>query len=254
MKKIITLSLILTTCLCCIHAQDDSKLGGIKFGKKDAILLNIYTDIWQTTDSSMTISPYSPGFDVYGMYSIAFGKSKFSFGFGLGVSTHNLRSDATPQNEIKWNADSSQNILTGNTIFSRIPDYVNNNEIKYDNNKLTLTYFDIPLELRYKKENKKGNVIKFAIGGKAGYLLSSHTKYRGTKYEGSISDPDLGTADIKYKTYKIKNLESLRYGLTVRFGYGLVNIFGYYSLSKLFKKDKGPEMYPISAGICITPF
>jgi hypothetical protein len=247
MKKIITLAIIITSCICTIHAQDDSKLGGIKFGKKDALLLNIYTDIWQKTDSLITISPYSPGFDIYAMYSIPFGKSKFSLGLGFGVGTHNLRSDAVPTNEINWTSDS----LTGRTIFALIPSYKNNKEIKYDNNKFTLSYFDIPLELRYKKENKKGKMFKFSVGGKVGCLLSSHTKYRGTKYEGD--DPDVGTADVKYKIYKIQNLELLRYGISARIGFGMYNIFGYYSLSKLFQKDKGPELYPISVGICITP-
>ncbi len=254
MKKTLTLAILITFCISFVQAQDDSKLGGIKLGKKDALQLNFYTDLWQKNDSMLTISPYSPGFDVYGMYHVPFGKGNVSFGFGLGVSSHNLRSDAIPVNEVKWNADSAQNVLTGNTAFSLIPDYVNNKEIKYDNNKLTLTYIDIPLELRFKKETKKGKTIKFAVGGKAGYLLSSHTKYRGTKFEGSVSDPDLGTADVKYKTYKIKNLEVLRYGVTARIGLGMYNIFGYYSLSKLFKKDKGLDMYPISVGICLTPF
>ena len=188
------------------------------------------------------------------MYGIPFGKSKFSFGYGLGFGTDNLRSDAVPINQVQWDAATSQNVLTGNTVFSRIPDYINNNEIKFDNNKLVLSYFDIPLELQFKAENKKGKMFKFSIGGKAGYLLSIHTKYKGTKYIGDVNDPDLGTVDVKYKSYKIKNLESLRYGVSAKFGVGIFNIFGYYSLSKLFKNDKGPEMYPISVGICLTPF
>lgn len=233
-----------------VKAQDEGDKGGFSFGKEDKLMLNFYTDLWQNVDSAMTVSAYSPGFDVYGMYNIPFGKSKFGLRLGLGFGTHNIRSDAMPADEMKYDSVLG-NIET--TIFERIPDYVINKEIKYDINKLTLTYFDIPLELRYKTENQKGKAIKFAIGFKAGYLLSSHTKYKGTKYKGNINDPDMGK-DIKVKTYKIKNLEPLRYGATVRFGYGIYNIFGYYSLSKIFKADKGPEMFPISVGICITPF
>jgi len=228
-------------------AKDEGNKGGFSLGKQDKLMLNFYTDLWQDVDSSMTVSAYSPGFDVYGMYNIPFGKSKFGLGFGFGFGTHNIRSNAMPANEVKFDTTSGHNVETGKTIFERIPDYVNNKEINYDINKLTLTYFDIPLELRYKTETKKDKTIKFAIGFKAGYLLSSHTKYKGNDQAG-------GDADVKYKTYKIKNLEPLRYGATIRFGYGLYNIFAYYSLSKIFKADKGPEMYPISAGICITPF
>ena len=254
MKKILTLAAIFITCFCSVHAQDITKPGGFTLGKKDAIMVDFYTDIWQKKDSAMTISNYSPGFDIYLMHSTPFGKSNFSFGYGLGINVHNMRSNAAPQKEMKWDSASSQNVFTGKTIFSRIPDYVNNNEIKYDNNKLTLTYLEIPLELRYKKESKKGKMFKFSVGGKAGYLLSSYTKYKGTKYEGSINDPDVGTAKIKIKNFDIPNLQSFSYGLTMRVGYGLFNIFGYYSFSDLFVNDKGPEMYPISVGICITPF
>jgi len=216
-------------------------------GKGDRLMLNFYTDLWQDVDSSATVSPYCPGFDIYMMYALPFGKSKFSFDLGLGIGTHNLRSDAIPENELKFDVPSSEYVETGRTIFSRIPGSVNSNEIEYDINKLTLTYFDIPLELRYKAENKKGKAIKFAVGFKTGYLLNSHTKYKG-------DDPTGSGADIKNKTFRIRNIESLRYGVTLRFGYGMYNVFGFYSLTKLFETNKGPEMYPVSVGICITPF
>jgi hypothetical protein len=230
-----------------VKAQDEGAKGGLALGKQDELMFNFYTDLWQNVDPSIKVSAYSPGFDVYCMHNIPFGKkSKFGFRLGIGLGTQNLHSNATPTDEIRHDSVLG-NIKTGNTIFERIPDYVNNKEIKYDINKLTLTYFDIPLELRYKTENKNGKAIKFAIGFKTGYLLISHTKYKGDDLSG-------GDFDVKYKTYKIKNLEPLRYGATIRFGYGVWNIFGYYSLSKIFKADKGPEMYPISIGICITPF
>jgi len=246
MKKLITIILFSAIGIYSVKAQDENKIKSRYSGKEEKLMLNFYTDLWQNVDSSMTVSAYSPGFDVYGMYNIPFGKSKFAFGFGLGFGTHNIRSNAMPANEFRHDSVLG-NVETGNTIFERIPDYVNNKEIKYDINKLTLTYFDIPLELRYKTKNKKDDAIKFAIGFKVGYLLSSHTKYKGNDLSG-------GDFDVKYKTYKIKNIEPLRYGATARFGYGIWNVFGYYSLSKIFKVDKGPEMYPISAGICITPF
>jgi hypothetical protein len=220
----------------------------ISTGKSDNLILDYFTDIWQKAPSGMTVSGYSPGIDIYGMYNIPFGKSKLSLGFGFGFSSHNLRSDAVP---IK--ADSNGHYsLTGNTIFQKIPP-INNKEIKYDVNKLSLTYFEIPLELRFRKENKNKKAFKFSIGGKIGYLINSHTKYKGIQYLGDVNDPNLGVTNVKYKVYKIDNLDPLQYSATVRIGYGMFNIFGSYSLSTIFKKDKGPQMFPISVGISVTP-
>jgi len=250
MKKIIALMFICSFFLSNIYAQEEgteSKSGGNASGKSDRIMLNLYTDMWQDVDSAMTVSAYSPGVDIYGMYNVPFGKSKFSLGFGLGFGTHNIRSDAMPADEYKFDTVTATTIYTGKTIFEKIPDYVNNKEIKYDVNKFSLTYFDIPLELRFFSQNKKGKTIKFAVGGKMGYLVNNHTKYKGDDLAG-------GESDVKFKTYKIKNLELLRYGATIRLGYDMYNIFAYYSLSKLFKADKGPEMFPVSLGICVTPF
>ncbi len=233
-----------------IYAQRDStktNTGEKSTKKSDRIMLNLYTDMWQEVGSEMTVSAYSPGVDIYGMYDIPFGKSKFSFAFGLGFGTHNMRSNAMPADEVKFDTVSATTIYTGKTIFEKIPDYVNNKEIKYDINKFSLTYFDIPLELRFNTQNKKGKSIKFAIGGKLGYLINDHIKYKGNDITG-------GEGDVKFKTFKIKNLELLIYGATIRLGYDMYNIFAYYSLSKIFKADKGPEIFPISVGICITPF
>jgi len=235
MKKIITFLFFSSLFICTIHAQDQDKTKSIKMGKSDRIVINLYTDIWKCADSGMTVSPYSPGFDIYGMYDTPLGKSKFSFALGLGFGTENLRSDAMPKSD------------TSKTFFEKIPSSVNGNKISYDINKITLTYIDIPLELRFRKENKKGKAFKFSIGGKLGYLVNNHTKYKGT----DLTD---GDGNVKYKIYNIPNIESLRYGATVRFGYSFFNIYGYYSFTKIFKENKGPQMYPISVGISITPF
>lgn len=242
MKRFLTIAILLSICTLTLNAQDEPKPGGISFGKSDRLLLNFHNDLWQSNDTAMIISSYSPGFDFYVMKNLALGKSKFALAIGLGIGTHNLRSDAMPINEMKFDSTSGYNVATGNTIFERIPD-----SIKYDVNKMSLAYLDIPLELRFKTENKKGKAFKISAGFKLGYIISNHTKYRGDDLNG-------GSDDVKFKTFKIKNLEPLRYGAIVRFGYSYFNLYAYYSLSNVFKTDKGPEMYPISVGLCITPF
>jgi hypothetical protein len=220
----------------------------------DRIVLDYFDDIWQSAPSGIKVNSYSPGVDIYGMGNIAFGKSHFSLGIGFGFSVHNMRSDATPVNETKFDSTSGKFITTGNTVFEEIPGMVNNRTITYNNNKFSLTYFEIPIEIRFRHMNQKKKAFKFSVGGNIGYLVSDHTKYKGIQYAGDISDPNLGTATVKYKTYKISNLNPMEYSATVRLGYGMFNIFGTYSFSKTFKNNKGPQMFPLSVGISITPF
>lgn len=243
MKKAIGFILLSVLTFSCVHAQDKK---GLSMGKGEKIILNLYTDIWQGADSSLTVNSFNPGFAFYFMYHIPFGKSKFSFNIGFGLGSHNLNSDAYPTKEMKFDTVSGTDVYTGNTVFERIPESVNNKKIEYDVNKLSLTYFDVPVELKYSAENKKGKAIKFAVGFKAGYMVNNHTKYRGDDFIAGSDDP------VKFKNFRIPNLEPLRYGATVRFSYGMYGIFGYYSLSKIFKADKCIEIYPISAGITIS--
>jgi hypothetical protein len=244
MKKTFILLVLSFFTFGSIYAQDSPK--GLSMGKGEKIIVNLYSDMWQGADSSLTVNSFNPGFALYFMYHVPFGKSKFSFNIGFGIGSHNLHSDAYPTKEMKFDTTSATNVYTGNTIFERIPESKNNKKVEYDVNKLSLTYFDVPVEFKFSSENEKGKTIKFAIGFKAGYLINNHTKYRGDDFITGSAD------NIKYKNFKIPNLEPLRYGATVRFSYGMYGVFAYYSLSKIFKTDKGPEMYPISAGITLS--
>jgi len=236
------------------QVNSDSTLKPIKkkSNSADRLILNLYDDLWQKNPSGISVKGYSPGFDVYGMGNIPFGKSDFSLGIGVGFSTHNFRSDATPTDT----ANGPQ------TYFSKIPTTVfnvttgNNYNVTVNNNKLSLTYAEIPIEFRFRHITQKKKAIKVAIGGNIGYLIGDHTKYKGTYYE--TGNPyylsNVGTTTVKFKTYNISNLNPLEYAATVRIGYGIINLFATYSFSTTFKDNKGPQMFPVSVGISVTPF
>jgi hypothetical protein len=57
---------------------------------------------------------------------------------------------------------------------------------------------------------------------------------------------------VKFR--EIENLESFSYGPTMHIGYKWFHVTGYYSISKLFIKNKGPQMYPISIGFVLMPY
>jgi hypothetical protein len=116
--------------------------------------------------------------------------------------------------------------------------------VSYRKAKFSSVYFDIPLEIRFKSKSE----VRFAVGFKFGFLVKAYTKYKGNDFL------DSNAKLVVYKTSRIPNAEKNRYGFTARLGYKWLNLWGYYQLSTVFVKSKGPDMYPISVGISILPF
>jgi hypothetical protein len=110
-----------------------------------------------------------------------------------------------------------------------------------------MTYIDIPLEFRVRgTPNKKtGWQWKLAAGFKFGFLVGSKWKYKGESLDNSGED-------VKFKDVKVANMNKLRYGVYLRGGYGMFNLFCYYSLSNTFVANKGPKMNPIVFGLSIN--
>ena len=98
--------------------------------------------------------------------------------------------------------------------------------------KLSTTYFEVPLELRFHvdKDNFKKSV-KIAIGGRVGVLMSSHTK---VKYEVDGNGNKLKLKD----NYE---LNRFRYGAQASLGVAGISLYFYWGLNDLFEKGRGPE-------------
>jgi hypothetical protein len=45
------------------------------------------------------------------------------------------------------------------------------------------------------------------------------------------------------------NLYPLRWGTTARVGYGFMHLYATYYPTSLFKKDLGPQVYPLNVGL-----
>ena len=84
------------------------------------------------------------------------------------------------------------------------------------------------------------------LGFKVGYLIDSKQKYIGNRPEDY--------KNVKTKTKDINRLQEWTYGPTLRVGFKYVSLYGYYQLSNIFDRGFGPEMYPISVGLTISPF
>jgi len=231
-------TIILTSCLLIsslITFSQENPLKDLEIPKADGqdhFMFILAHENWLDAPDSIDVKPLSRGINFYFMFDWLIGKSNFSIGLGTGFGISNVLQDARFMED-----------TLGSTVLSPFPD----SNFHFDKNKLTTAFLDFPFELRYRtKPNPKGNSFKLALGFKFGLLLGSHIKYRG-------EDDFLGTQkDVKIKIHDIDNLAKSRYGPTFRIGHGNWSLYGYYSLSTLFEKDKGPEITPVTIGISLN--
>jgi hypothetical protein len=184
---------------------------------KDRIVVDFSYDSFMHLPDGISQKPYSLGGNAYFMWDYPVGYGPFSLAFGAGFSTHDVHTN-------------------GKIIYSIDGKYTSFEPIynKYNTNKLSSNYFEIPLELRMRTRGDHDFLVY--LGFKGGYAYNVHTKYED--------------ADGKIKTYKIKNVNPWRYGPTFRIGYDQFNLQVFYSLSELFVKGHGePGMTPVSVGI-----
>ncbi|NQU52285.1 MAG: outer membrane beta-barrel protein [Bacteroidetes bacterium] len=114
------------------------------------------------------------------------------------------------------------------------PDNLNSDGLQ--KSKLHVTYLTAPLLLEIKTPLRMGSSKLYIAGGVIGGLhIGSHTK-------------------VKYKKDKDKtkgnyHLNSFKYDVTGRIGFGDFCVFANYSMTSLFKNGKGPELFPLMVGI-----
>ena len=231
MKRIIVLAILIALCLFTI--QGHSQVVNESTKKRISIGFGIFNDIMMKMPSGVKARIVNQGVNIFGTYNVPFGKSNFSFAIGLGLSAHNIYGNFF----VSSTSDS--------TALIRIPD-----SVKYKRSKINLVYLEIPLEFRFKSNTK----VNVGLGFKGGFLIGSSSKYVGNG-EITTTNYTLHSSDkTRVKFWGIKNLEQFTYGPTLRIGYKWFNLNGYYMLSSLFTKNRGPEMYPISVGFVLMPF
>ena len=96
--------------------------------------------------------------------------------------------------------------------------------------------------LEFNTSKKPNRNLHIAVGWEFAYRIYAVTKQ---KY------------DANDKHYNIKqnddfNLEPFRYSAVARVGYNKLTLFANYGLNRLFKKDKGPQVYPFTIGVTLT--
>ncbi|MBL7771407.1 MAG: outer membrane beta-barrel protein [Chitinophagaceae bacterium] len=228
MKKLLTLLLIASLSLNTFAQKKLLSTSTYAKPSRDNFMLQFGYETWANAPDSIKISGIGRAINAYITYDFPIQKSNFSFAAGAGVGVSNIYlKDQTI-------------VLTDTLSMIQFVDET----VNYKKYKLTTTYLEAPLEFRYfsdKVDRNKG--IKAAFGIKVGTLLSTHTKSKRT----------LNNKPLIEKEATKRFIESYRYSVTGRLGYGNFSVYGSYALSNLFKANQGPEnIRPIQIGLCIT--
>lgn len=159
-------------------------------------------------------------------------KEKFGIVTGLGLQLYNYR---FIDNNVVLMKDSGQ--------FKGFYDADPNKS--YTKSKLRTSYLTVPLMLEFQTNgNHDANSFHISAGVQGGLRLWTAAVY---KYDNSFK------ADNKLKTKDNFYLNPFKLDLTGRIGWNFINLYVNYSLIEMFQAGKGPELYPVSAGI-VFPF
>lgn len=193
-----------------------------EYFKSDRLLFDFFSPRWVNGPSELNTDP-TFSFAVSLGKDLQFGRSNFSWFYGLGYDFTNINHNA--------NFKSVPNLDgTVREIGMRLLN------VPYSLNKLSTQYLELPLEFRYRTQTKKP--FRIYVGAKAGYMVRSY-------YE---LDEGLGDS---YTRKNLKELERYKYGLTLRFGYGLLNLYTYYGLNGLMTPDRQKGVNQLSIGMTL---
>lgn len=231
MNRMFFLFLLLVACRFTVFSQNDEEENPVTITKKnDAIVINLLNNYWQNVESPMKQMPVSLGMEIYTFETLLKNDRTFNISLGIGLSSHNVHHNALPYDSL------------GVTYFKLIPPGV-----EYIKNKMTINYFDIPLELNIvTKSDKRNRNLRLAIGAKGGIMLNNYLKYVGKDFRNNSGK------EVKFKEYRLENVMWYRYGFYVRANYARFGLVANYFPLPIFEKNKGPKFIPITYGITFS--
>ena len=219
-----------------ISATSFAQLIANKTDKKVTFGLDLFSDFQLAPSENWDPRGFNQGVSFALTYNFPLGEStKHTVSIGLGMSSHNYFS------------------------YSRIKNPYTNDNFEYQNYrdtegfkryKVSPTYGEIPLELRFRIKD----AVKIGVGFKVGIKLGAKTRYVGPDdEEGTLTDGSGVTVDNTI--LNINNVERLAYSVTLRAGWKWVSALAAYQISPVFAVGhEAPVFHPLSVGLTITPF
>ena len=205
-----------------LHAQYMPRQGeSVQFSYGYAMLLQAPEELQQT---------FSDAWQLQFMNEVLLGnKNHFSLGYGLGFSQFNWRSNLR--------------ITTSPGAEELNYSYLATDSI-YNKNRLLATYVDLPIEIRWRSNtNKYGRYWRFYFGGLVGYRMNTSSLFK--------------VDDYSVKNYGISDVANVHYGVFVRTGFWMFNLYAYYGINPVFKSaapgwEDLQDMRSLTLGLTIS--
>jgi hypothetical protein len=213
--------------------------------KQDVILFNLNWMTWLNSPDSMSVSPFSRGFDFALMWDVPLGRSPMSFAAGVNFSFENYFSNS-------FITDSAG----GNSVYFRpISPIINADNPDPDREwrkyKMSTALIELPIELRFRLKPHKRNTFKWAVGFKIGYVIDSWQKYEGPDYRMGENLNE----SLRQVTYGLPGINRFRYGVYTRIGYSRYHLYVHYGIGDFFLNGKGVNgSNNLTIGLSLTPF
>lgn len=139
---------------------------------------------------------------------------------------------------------------------------VDQNGIKADMrvNKLTEVWLTVPVMFEYQTNSGiKWNSFHLSAGVVGGVRICSYTKQKfysrnTTYYLQDDNGKNIGSVYVDNRftrTHSQYHLNPFKLDATVRIGWSFLNFFANYTVTQMFQKDEGPELYPWAIGITL---
>jgi hypothetical protein len=134
------------------------------------------------------------------------------------------------------------------------------NPVSLKVNKMTISTLNLPLLFEY-QTNRYRRLSSFhvSLGVIAGVRIGSYTKQvyneeGGTYFLVDENGNKIATYDVdhhKVRDHSAYHLSPFKVDAAFRIGWSHLNLFSTYSLTQMFQKNQGPELYPFTVGITL---
>jgi hypothetical protein len=176
-------------------------------------------------------------------------KNKIGFTTGLGFQISN------------YNFTGNYVMLQDSTalVAYKVQD-IKGNPVNLKVNKMVVSYLNLPLFFEYQtNQYRRISSFHLSLGVIAGVRIGSYTKQVYDDKEDTyflVDDKGNKVATYDVEHYTVHNrgayhLNPFKLDASCRIGWSHLNLFGTYSISRMFQKDQGPELSPFTVGITL---
>ena len=219
-----------------VSATSFAQLIANKTDKKVTFGLDLFSDFQLAPSDNWDPRGFNQGVSFALTYNFPLGESaKHNVSIGVGMTSHNYFSYTRILNPY----------TTDNFTYQSLRDLDG-----FKRYKVSPTYADIPLELRFRIKDQ----VKIGVGFKVGIMVATKTRYVGPDGEDNPLTDGSG-ATVNEKLLYINNVERLAYSATLRVGWKWVSVFAAYQINQTFSVGHdAPVFHPLSVGITFAPF